>query len=89
MIKIACELKLIVVHFILRQLHVPDAHMCTCVDFNTVFFSFFFLFLIFLIFFIFLFFYFYFLTVLFSMLLQILCNSYPTITFSILHQYQF
>ena len=36
MIKIACELKLIFVHFILRQLHVPDAHMCTCVDFNTV-----------------------------------------------------
>ena len=35
------------------------------------------------------FFFFFFLTVLFSMLLQILCNPYPTITFSILHQYQF
>ena len=33
--------------------------------------------------------FFFFLTVLFSMLLQILCNPYPTITFSILHQYQF
>ena len=43
-------------------------------------------------FFLFLFFCFFvlfFLTVLFSMLLQILCNPYPTITFSILHQYQF